>query len=720
MNGRPTCKPLQIRLHVWLVAICATSFLAAQARAEAVAEAEFARRILVLYGTSAAQSGKPPMFPVDSMVTTVLQSHLEWIGYELDYCDAGSTQPPDPQANVRAIIVDGSLHVAVDREDALVEWLTAQKKHGLPILLLGGLPVESAQPLARFLAEFGIGGGAGAEHHLKEVSLAVGDGSVVSHETELKARTTGFLNLLAPSNGKALLSVLGGDAKGGEHRFDAVFTAPWGMAWMSPYVMLEVGANRRFYYLDPFRMIQTWLGDETFPAPDTTTQSGRRLFFSHIDGDGFASRSKTAGGKICAEVMRDRVLKAHDLPVTVSVIEAEVCGLTQSLSPDNRPRYEEIARSIFSLPNVSPASHSYSHPFQWDAADPNPGRYEAGSLALNEAADYKTISIEREVRGSVNYINSTLLPSGKKVEIMLWSGNCRPGIEALRLTRELGIENMNGGDTVMSRMYPSLSAVAPRLVPWGDELQIYAANQNEFMYTNGMNGPFSSGFANVVDTFESTGSPRRLKPINLYYHFYSAASLSAMRALEKALAWCEKQALHGITAAQYARIVRDAHSSQVHRIEPGKWRLVSQGDLQTWRLPASAGVPDIARCKNIAGYKAEGDVTYVHTNGGREAILVLAPPSQPVAAYLHLRDASVPILLVDQKARRLSFTVGGRSTGEMVIAGAPPGATCQLTRLDTPNAKPTSHAADAYGCVTLTVPSGMQAEFAVTRDVAVR
>lgn len=719
MISTPARQSPRISLAVRLFVLLAICIGGTKTRAEATpVPADVPQRILVLFGDAPARTGRPPLFPIDSLVTTVLQAHLEWLGYELDYCDAATRCPPEPAADVRAIIVDGSLHVSANQEQVITSWLAAQKKRGLPILLLGGIPVESDEATARFLAEFGIGGGGGAEHHLKDISVAVQDDSVVSRETELKPRSTGFLNLLAPAGGRALVSVLGVDQTGGKHRFDAAFTAPWGMAWMAPYVMLEVGANRRFYYLDPFAMIGKWLGDDVFPVADTTTHFGRRIFFSHIDGDGFASRSKTGGGKICAEVMRDRVLKTHALPVTVSVIEAEVCGLTQSLKPDDRPRYEEIARSIFALPNVSAASHSFSHPFQWDAADPNPGRYEAGSLALNDEADYKAVSIDREVRGSVGYINQTLLPAGKKVEIMLWSGNCRPGIDALRLVRELGIENMNGGDTVMSRMYPSLSAVAPRVVPWGDELQINAANQNEFMYTSGMSGPFSSGFANVVDTFESTGTPRRLKPVNLYYHFYSAASFSALRALEKAISWCEQQPLHGMTAAGYARIVRDARSARVQRIAPGEWRLVSHGDLHTWRLPASAGVPDIAHCRNIAGYKTEGDVTYVHTNGGHEAMLALARPGQPVAAHLHLRESGVPVVLVNHRARRLSFIVGGRQTGEMVIAGAPPGASCELKRTDSPNAKPVTHIADANGCVALTVPSGMEAEFVVAHDVA--
>lgn len=97
--------------------------------------------------------------------------------------------------------------------------------------------------------------------------------------------------------------------------------------------------------------------------------------------------------------------------------------------------------------------------------------------------------LDREIRGSVDYINQTLLPPGGQVEIFLWSGNCRPGAGGAAVLRSMNLENMNGGDTVISRLYPGIAGIAPRVTPWEDELQINAANQNEFMYANGWQGP---------------------------------------------------------------------------------------------------------------------------------------------------------------------------------------------------------------------------------------
>ena len=44
--------------------------------------------------------------------------------------------------------------------------------------------------------------------------------------------------------------------------------------------------------------------------------------------------------------------------------------------------------------------------------------YEPGSSAV--------VRLEREVRGSIEYINRVLVPRDKRVEMMLWSGDCRP------------------------------------------------------------------------------------------------------------------------------------------------------------------------------------------------------------------------------------------------------------------------------------------------------
>ena len=44
--------------------------------------------------------------------------------------------------------------------------------------------------------------------------------------------------------------------------------------------------------LDPFRFLQAALRLPPMPAPDVTTDNGRRSLLIHVDGDGFASRAE--------------------------------------------------------------------------------------------------------------------------------------------------------------------------------------------------------------------------------------------------------------------------------------------------------------------------------------------------------------------------------------------------------------------------------------------
>lgn len=41
------------------------------------------------------------------------------------------------------------------------------------------------------------------------------------------------------------------------------------------------------------------------------------------------------------------------------------------------------------------------------------------------------------------------------------------------------------------------------------------------------------GFERVIETFEFTETPRRLKPINIYFHTYLTTKLAGMRSLDK-------------------------------------------------------------------------------------------------------------------------------------------------------------------------------------------
>jgi hypothetical protein len=363
------------------------------------------------------------------------------------------------------------------------------------------------------------------------------------------------------------------------------------------------------------------------------------------------------------------------------------------------PYYEETARSCFALPNVQAASHSFSHPYVWiDHDEEFIPLYESRGLELKPSAKYdvEKPDMNREIRGSIEYIQK-LCPEGKKVDLMLWSGNCRPSPEAIRICNEMGIENMNGGNTVMSRRHPFVSNVSPRIMQWDGELQIHAANQNEFVYTRNWKGPFYGGFTKVVETFESTEKPRRLKPVNIYYHFYSSATLGALKALEKVHDWCLERPLHSMTAVDYSRLVRDSHQTRIYSAGPRTWLLVNKGRQRTFRIDAAQGIPDMTQSSGVTGFRRIDGWIFVHTSGSPVTRLVLAdqPPK-----HLHLESSQGELAWKELSAKRAEATVTElRPHHEIVFGGVEPGSSWQAKI----NGKATVARADKEGRITLSL-----------------
>lgn len=661
---------------------------------------EVPRRVLVLHGWKAGDDSRPA-FPADTLTSELLQAPLEWLGCEVEFFDAGKGNPPDlSPLRHRGILLDEELHLPLEQEDAFADWLLAQHRNGVKLLFTGAVPFTREHVVRRLFNALGLAGDnqpARLETAPEIISL---DRTMMNAEAPVQPTTLDYRALSAPRGAKVLLSLQGRDIAGHTLRFDPVFLADWGGALLQPYVLLRGLPEQTFCHADIYAFLSSWLGmEKPFPAPDTTTRDGMRLFYSHIDGDGFISRSALAGNPLCGEAIRDKVLKTYPLPVTVSVVEAEIEAHMTGLDPAAAKRFRDVARSVFALPHVQAASHAYSHPFRWLDHDPaDETKYPTRNLVLKPWVNYtEDIRMDREVSDSIEYINRVLLPRDKRVELMLWSGNCRPGAEALRLCREMGVENMNGGNTVLSRLYPGIIGVAPRHTFWDGEMQIFSANQNEFLYANGWLGPFFGGFANVIDTFERTESPRRLKPVNAYYHFYSATYLSSMRALEKILDWCMEQPLHAITAKHYAGLVRDAYATRIHEVGPKRWLLSNAGTLRTFRLPADAGVPDMALCKGITGHVRRDDVIYVHTRGWPVTELALTDKPSP---HLHLSQCSAEIEFRSLAPLKAEFKVADLRPVQATFAGVPARAMCDLLV----NGQPMRLQADDQGRLALNLP----------------
>jgi hypothetical protein len=234
--------------------------------------------------------------------------------------------------------------------------------------------------------------------------------------------------------------------------------------------------------------------------------------------------------------------------------------------------------------------------------------------------------------------------------MMLWSGDTNPGREALELAYTAGVLNMNGGDTTITLRDRTLARVAPLGLQKGRHFQVYAPNQNENVYTNLWTGPFY-GYERAIETFELTDKPYRLKPINIYYHVYSASKRASLNALDKVYQWALRQPVMNVYASEYAQKVLDFNRMVVARSAEG-WIVRGGGALRQLRVPASLGVPDMAASRAVAGYQRGTTDHYVHLADGADALVRLAPqaPARP-----YLAEANGRVTAWSQDASTMQF-----------------------------------------------------------------
>ncbi|HXJ23623.1 MAG TPA: hypothetical protein VMT03_25630 [Polyangia bacterium] len=565
-----------------------------------------------------------------SVAHRLLALPLEYLGYAVDYADARSPLPSGDLRARYAGIVTWFTDDDLSGSDRFEAWLRRQLDDGLRIAILDHLGFA---PSAAFLARLGLV--APSAPARPPLHIAASD-DWVGFEAPAAARTRERPPWDAPRLTRHL-EIADGDG----HRLAPIASGDWGGFALAPYVTAEGVEGRSRWIVDPFRFLAGALALPPIPVPDPTTVNGRRMMEIHVDGDGFVSVAELPDRPFAGEVIRRELLARYQLPTTVSIIEGEIGA--EGLHADKSTALEEIARRIFARPEVEIASHTYSHPFDWN---------RAGSLTTIDGTvddDQRdgdrlpipgyVFSLEREIDGSVAYINRRLAPPGKATRILLWSGDALPPEAALARTDALGLENVNGDNAEEPGARPALSQVPSFVRPVGSHVQVYAPAQNENVYTNLWRGPFY-GFRRVIDYFRFTDSPRRLKPIGIYYHFYSGTKAAAIKALQEVYGWALQQETFPVWTSEYAAAVRGFQQARLAKRLDGSWVLRGFGALATVRLPAALGWPDLDRSSGIVGVRDLPQGRYVALAPGGAAALTLAnhPPAGP---YLAASNAAV-------------------------------------------------------------------------------
>ncbi|NGX57495.1 MAG: hypothetical protein K940chlam3_00387 [Chlamydiae bacterium] len=489
------------------------------------------------------------------------------------------------------------------------------------------------------------------------------------------------------------------------------------------YFLFEKGKISRNWYINPFLFFRKVFGTDTIPKPDTTTVAGRRIYYSQVDGDGWNNQTEIGDypwGTISAIVLYDNIYKLYpDLPVTVSPIGAEVDPKWVGLKAS-----QKIARKIFELPHVEMSSHTFTHPFDWAFFDdympedevPYLHMYPNGSWlgkglvvrlrrifadegylikeddtiedeeVLGQLRQTKTFddvydvprayalepfNLDLEISGSRNLID-TLSPGDKKVVLLQWSGDCRPFYSALKMVNDVGLLNINGGDSRFDNVYPSYAWVAPLGREVDGLRQIYSSNANENLYTNLWRSNFF-GFNLLTQTFENTEKPIRIRPANLYYHVYSGQKNSSLNALKQNLEYVRTHEVTPIKASEFSQIAEGFYSTEIEEIGPNTWSFCCRGALQTIRFD-QAGLLTVnySKSEGVIGHRLFQGSLYVYLDSAYEddAVISLKEHTQfhdiPIESRYYLIHSRWQVFDLDRSVSgQISFDAVGYGPGEM-------------------------------------------------------
>jgi len=670
------------------------------------------RVVLALYDGTAEAA------PRTSRLHRFVELPLNVLGYQLAYHDLGAGLPPSTLGAEIAGVVSWFDRPVPDPQ-AFALWASSVRRPegaagDVALIVLGetGLTGDvAAEPQGEaFLQRLGI--------RLREREYdfgiwgraAISDPTLIGFERDFTL-ADGHLPLISAVEGAAQVHLSVGEpaAVGGVATDLVVSTAAGAYAHSAALVRYDAAGNMAFWLLDPFTWFERCLGDDPWPRPDTTTLSGRRLFFSNLNGEGWTlpvgRRGRGSTDTTAAERLVEDVLKPFpDIPVTVALVTGD---LSPALNGRAAALGAELARVAFALPQVEIGSRSRTLPLQWGFFETY--RPEAEREALRRAAArardgvalvpgmlsglVRTFSDTRstaalglagaprqyavepfdlaaEIEGSFRTLED-LAPPGRTAAVMAWSGDAKPFEAALAQVRGLGAANLGGGGGLFDPAAPSIANLAPFSVAVGPERQIYDALAGDALLTKSWTTPLH-GLLRLEAVYAATDLPRRLKPMQLAYTAFSALEEASFHALKHRLEAVRTASVAPVRASDYARMVEGFTTVRITDLGGLRWRIESRGALETVRFDGVAcdAEVDWQASQGVLGSRCHGDALYVALD---------AAVDQPVVALAHHEDGAGdasgwPFRLEESRwrVRRLErdactarFEAGGFGPGEM-------------------------------------------------------
>lgn len=652
---------------------------------------EIKRRILAFYQRDHLETSEK------NRIHDAVETFLNHLGLVVDFRAIEDGLPTDAQMDPYRGVITYFQGASVPDAQGYAVWLKSQIDSGRKVVILGdygayqdkslasqvdpaptlkalGVDWRAASPITGLKLNRTnlVAGGAATIEYMDPV-MCKGEHPIKLDEPDLKKGWPVYLSS-NPAN-KVYLKVK--DPEG--QLCDAVMTTPYGgliagefLLWTPPAARINTESMDPGKHgngpavadevelpelrIDAFRYFSEAFQVESFPAMDVTTLNGSRIYFSHIDGDAMQGMSLIDRASLNAEMLYREILSVVPLPVTVSFV-------TNNLEFKATATYKRelaAAKKLLALPWVEVASHTRTHPFNWRFGDlrRRPGD-ESGAL-VRLPPDNQTELVE-----SIDFTNQLVCPPGKNVKVLLWSGMCNPTEECISLCDGLGITNMNGGDPVYDSVHPYLIGVSPLYAVVNGRYQFHTCAAGDFYYTGAWTKDYD-GMKRLVEYFKYTEEPRRLRAMNLYYHFYLAERELGLQGLRIAMDYVLAQKPACMFVSNYINIVKDMIVTRLGTDAQGNIVVANTGACRTLRIDGRSQLPELAKCSGVIGYQVTGTRLYVHLDDSNIHKIALASnPSNRV----YLDRASHYINGWKASGNSVSFTFKGSGPASFSIVG---------------------------------------------------
>lgn len=621
----------------------------------------------------------------DPAVKTYLEMPLNYLGMSMIPLNANKEIPKNEDLEgLRSIVLwfEGSL--IAPHTDALLDMIEDLVGRGVKLVIMGNLGMPTDQPIEentsnartnRLLRMLGLLSQGAWSSRTYDSTFKLHDPRFYNFEKSLGSSITPYL--IAQQHDEQLHLILSAieEEKSGTSSILAAIHPNGGYVAADYSIFSDVvGENEILYwYLNPFLFLEKALQIGGYPVPDPTTVAGRRLFYSHMDGDGWYNITQIPSLQnerlLSSEIIYKEIcLPFQDLPITIGMIGAEV-----DLAWNAQEAGIDVAKQMYNLPHIEVGSHTFTHPFYWKFfEDYTPSKEEpflslypkgaweketsddtiigrlhnawrnifgnhkhegTSTLAIDVPLSPSDLSqkqnllpegyyipryyakepfnLELEVRGAIDIMKS-VSPPEKKCELYQWSGDAMPFEAAVKATRDALIPNINGGGTRFDTNFPSYAWVSPlgRLV--GKEQQIYASCSNEVTYTDLWTRNYFA-FRELLETFRNTETPIRIKPMHIYFHAFSGERLASLNALRSNFEYARNHKICPVPASLYTKMAQGFYTAEFIPVGDMTFQVKNREKLQTIRFDHAAllGV-DFANSKGVVGQKHLHGSLYVY------------------------------------------------------------------------------------------------------------